>query len=138
MPDPTLHHIGIVVASIANESRSWQASLTLSEAPQIYEDLLQTTRVALLELPHGGLGQSLYLELVEPLTDNSLVSDFLARGGGLHHLCFQVESLEDQIDAMKRVGAMLIRSPKPAVAFHGRRVCWMLTREKLLLEYLEY
>lgn len=138
MPDPLLHHIGIVVASIAKESRNWQASLVTSEASQIYEDPIQTARVAFLELPHGSQGQLLYVELVEPLTKDSLVSGFLARAGGLHHLCFRVESLEDQIDAMKRVGAMLIRSPKPAVAFQGRRVCWMLTREQLLLEYLEY
>jgi methylmalonyl-CoA/ethylmalonyl-CoA epimerase len=122
MPEFLLHHIGIVVASIENESRNWQASLAATVASQVYEDPVQAARVAFLELPNRSPGQYPYLELVEPLKDDSPVSGFLARGGGLHHLCFQVENLEDQIHAMKRVGAMLIRSPKPAVAFQGRRI----------------
>lgn len=32
---------------------------------------------------------------------------------------------------------MLIRRLRPAVAFGGRRIAWMLTHEKLLVEYLE-
>jgi len=38
---------------------------------------------------------------------------------------------------MQAQKAMLVRHPKPAVAFGGRLIAWMLTREKLLVEYLE-
>jgi hypothetical protein len=38
---------------------------------------------------------------------------------------------------MKARGALIMRRPKPAVAFEGRRIAWMLTREKLLVELLE-
>jgi hypothetical protein len=38
---------------------------------------------------------------------------------------------------MKRRKAVVIRPPKPAVAFGGRRIAWMVTRERLVIEYLE-
>jgi hypothetical protein len=38
---------------------------------------------------------------------------------------------------MKSRGALIARRPKPAVAFEGRRIAWMLTAEKMLVELLE-
>jgi hypothetical protein len=35
------------------------------------------------------------------------------------------------------VGAVVTQKPVPALAFDGRRVAWIYTRDKLLLEYLE-
>jgi methylmalonyl-CoA/ethylmalonyl-CoA epimerase len=50
---------------------------------------------------------------------------------------YEVDDLEGQMSAMKSRGALIMRRPKPAVAFEGRRIAWMLTREKLLVELLE-
>ncbi len=38
---------------------------------------------------------------------------------------------------MKAGGCTVVRRPKPAVAFAGRRIAWMFTQEKLLVELLE-
>jgi methylmalonyl-CoA/ethylmalonyl-CoA epimerase len=55
----------------------------------------------------------------------------------MHHVCYEVDDLERQMDAMKASGSLIMRRPKAAVAFEGRRIAWMLTREKLLVELLE-
>jgi hypothetical protein len=34
-------------------------------------------------------------------------------------------------------GLVMIRRPQPAVAFGGRRIAWFVSREKLLIEFLE-
>ena len=34
-------------------------------------------------------------------------------------------------------GGTVIRRPRPAVAFDGRLIAWVVTKEKLLIEYLE-
>ena len=63
---------------------------------------------------------------------------FLANcGGGLHHLCYEVDDLEGQMREMRESGCRLVKSPVPAVAFAGRRIGWMLTPQNLLLEFLE-
>ena len=45
--------------------------------------------------------------------------------------------LEDALADLRSKGALLAKPPKPAVAFEGRRIAWLLTGEKLLLELLE-
>jgi methylmalonyl-CoA/ethylmalonyl-CoA epimerase len=134
VPDPTLHHIGFVVASIASSAPGFTGSIGAAPLSQTFDDPIQRARVAFIDLSPGG-GPS--LELVEPLADDSPVAAFLAKGGGLHHLCFEVDDLDRHIETLKAERAVLIRSPKPATAFGGRRIAWMMTREKLLVEYLE-
>lgn len=100
---------------------------------RIVSDPLQGVRVSFLET---GAGQP-SVELVEPAGEESPVTGFLKRGGGLHHLCYEVESLEAQIERSRGAHAVLARPPQPAAAFGGRRICWVLTPQRLLIEYLE-
>jgi len=132
--EPRLHHIGYVVDSIGGRMESLQLDLGARPASAICEDPIQRSRVAFLELPAPG---TVLLELVEPAAPDSPVTRFLEKGGGLHHLCYEVDDLPGQIQKMKAQRALLIRSPKPARAFDGRRIAWMRTRDGLLIEYLE-
>jgi methylmalonyl-CoA/ethylmalonyl-CoA epimerase len=132
MDAPRLHHIGYVVPSIAEGLERWESALFVRSVSARYADDIQKATVLFLELPDG-----VRLELVEPLTSDSPVSGFLAKGGGLHHLCFEVGSLAQQIQHMRRQHAVLVRRPQPAVAFGGRHIAWMMTRERMLVEYLE-
>lgn len=132
---PSLHHVGCVVDSIEAKIAEYQADLGAVSATPSYDDPIQRARVAFLELAQPGATR---IELVEPLTPDSPVARFLAdKGGGLHHLCYEVDDLEAHIARMKKQRAVLVRSPRPAVAFGGRRIAWMLTRGALLVEYLE-
>ena len=78
------------------------------------------------------------IELVEPAGENSPVRRFLeASNGGMHHLCYEVAELEESVRAARASGSLLVRPPKPAVAFENRRIAWILTPQRLLIEYLE-
>ena len=77
------------------------------------------------------------LELIHPLSENSPVAPALKRGGGLNHICYRVEDLESSIQAMVANGAKVVREPLPAVAFDGRRVTFLYTRERELIEFVE-
>jgi methylmalonyl-CoA/ethylmalonyl-CoA epimerase len=65
------------------------------------------------------------------------VQNFLKRGGGLHHLCYEVDSLSAQLQLSRSLGGLVVRQPCPAVAFGGRQIAWVYTADKLLTEYLE-
>jgi len=134
VPELTLHHAGYIVASIARSLEGWRVSLSALSATDTFEDRIQRARVAFLDLPPAG---AVKIELVEPLGPDSPAASFLEKGGGFHHLCFEVDDLDERIRFMKANHAVLIRRPRPAVAFGGRRIAWMLTREKMLVEYLE-
>lgn len=133
MPEPSLHHIGYVVPSIAESLERWQATLSVVSVSAIFRDDIQRAQVLFLEFASGGPT----LELVEPVGADSPVAGFLQKGGGLHHLCFEVDDLQEQIRRVKARRGMLLRRPQPAVAFGGRQIAWMITRDKLLVEYLQ-
>lgn len=133
MTEPSLHHVGYAVNSIAESLPGWQVTLCPIRVSGTFEDPAQGARVVFLEFAPG----STLLELVEPLGADAPLARFVHKGGGLHHLCFEVDDLDAQIKEMQAKKAFLVRHPRPAVAFGGRRITWMVTREKLLVEFLE-
>ncbi len=110
------------------------ASLGATWSGRIYDDPHQRVRVAFLSTRPGDA----QIELVQPASDDSPVLRFLReKGGGFHHVCYEVEDLEMALAGMKTRKAVIARRPKPAVAFDGRRIAWVVTAEKALIELLE-
>lgn len=133
-PAGTLHHLGFVVSSIAESAPQFAATLNSSWDGKIILDSLQAASVSFLQ--SNVAGDPLF-ELVEPAGPESPVSKFLKRGGGLHHVCYQVKNLEEQLHESREKGALVVRMPAPAAAFGGRRIAWVFTKTRLLIEYLE-
>ncbi len=129
-----LHHIGYVLASIEESAESFARSLGATWNGEIYFDPLQKVRVTFLQ---GASATDSLIELVEPAGSESPVLRFLEHGGGLHHLCYEVEAIEAHLAFCKSMGTIVIRRPVPAVAFNGRRIAWALTKKRLLVEFLE-
>lgn len=129
-----LHHVGIVVDSISETAVCFANALALEWQKEIIYDPLQFVKVSFLG--SNGSTQSM-VELVEPVGPRSPVRKFAEAGGGLHHMCYEVDDLNNQISASQAAGGTLVRVPLPAVAFEGRKIAWILTAQKLLVEYLE-
>jgi methylmalonyl-CoA/ethylmalonyl-CoA epimerase len=129
-----LHHIGFVVPDIEAGMAGFCRSMNATWDGRIFEDPNQRVRVAFLTVQSGDA----QIELVQPVGDNSPVQHFLReKGGGMHHVCYEVVGLDATIAEWKSRGAIVAKRPKPAVAFGGRRIAWILTAEKLLVEFLE-
>jgi methylmalonyl-CoA/ethylmalonyl-CoA epimerase len=137
LPPPdhlNLHHIGFVVLSIQESAESFALSLGATWNGNVVFDPIQKVRVTFFQ---GRNATDPLIELVEPGEPESPVSRFLERGGGLHHLCYEVKDLESHLAFCKSVGTIIIRPPVPAVAFDGRRIAWAMTKRRLLMEFLE-
>jgi methylmalonyl-CoA/ethylmalonyl-CoA epimerase len=132
-PEGTFHHVGFVVKSIADSVKGFAVILQAEWDEQVFHDLNQGVRVAFLK---GAAADPLW-ELVEPADDKSPVQTFAAKGGGLHHVCYVVETLEETLTRARALGAVIAREPMPAIAFGGRRIAWIYTKNRLLIEYLE-
>lgn len=128
-----LHHIGFAVASIANIGAEFARSLDAEWSGEIIHDPLQEARVTFLCC--GADGPT--VELVEPAGEHSPLHRFLGKGGGLHHVCYEVARLEARLEHSRKAGCLIVKQPLPAVAFGGRRIAWVYTPQKLLVEYLE-
>ncbi|SRR6266404_2550517 len=132
--DCRMHHIGYVVSSIEKSAPNFAKDICATWDGRIFEDPHQVVRVTFLETQHppGPL-----VELVQPNGDTSPVLNFLKRGGGLHHLCYEVKNLDLRLAYCNELGGKMVRPPRPAVAFGGRRIAWVFTPNRLLVEFLE-
>ena len=133
-PEGAFHHVGFVVASISNVVHDFANMLQADWDEQVFHDPNQGVRVTFLKSRKAG--DPLW-ELVEPAEEKSPVHTFAAKGGGLHHVCYVVDSLEQALVDARSLGALVTRQPMPAVAFGGRRIAWIYTKNRLLIEYLE-
>jgi len=133
-PEGAFHHVGFVVPSIQNSVQAFADMLQADWDAHIFHDPNQGVRVTFLKSHRAG--DPLW-ELVEPADQKSPVQSFAAKGGGMHHVCYVVEDLEQALSCARSFGAIVTRQPTPAVAFGGRRIAWVYTKNRLLIEYLE-
>ena len=97
-----IDHIGIATNGIDEAARFYLESLGL-QIEHVEEVTSQKVRVAMLPL-----GES-RLELLEPTSDDSPISKFLAkRGPGIHHIAVRVQDIRASLAELKEKGARLI------------------------------
>lgn len=128
----TIDHIGIVVGSLDSAAAYYTSAFGLRPVRGPIVDPLQDVELQFLEDDRGAR-----VELIRPLSDGSPAARALKQGGGLNHICYLVDDLESSIQALVAKGAKVVREPLPAVAFDGRRVTFLYTRERELIEFVE-
>lgn len=103
IPGAALHHVGIVVPSIAAALPFYTDTLGLGSS-EVRDMPDQAVRVAFVG---DGPGR---IELLEPLDDASGVARFLAQRGKptLHHVCFAVDDLAAVLSELSASGMELI------------------------------
>jgi methylmalonyl-CoA/ethylmalonyl-CoA epimerase len=129
-----LHHLGFVVRSISDVAAQFAASISASWDGEITHDPIQRVRVSFFDPVDP---RNPVFELVEPAGDTSPVSNFLKKGGGLHHVCYEIDTLESGLREARTAGLVIAATPAPAVAFGGRRIAWVCSKNRLLVELLE-
>jgi methylmalonyl-CoA/ethylmalonyl-CoA epimerase len=106
-----IHHVGIVVPNLENAFNFWRDLLDL---PLVKTAVVQDQGVKAALLRAGDSE----IELLEPLSPENGVGKFLARrGGGLHHVCFETEDVEAELNGARDKGIQLIdQRPRPGLA----------------------
>src|SRR5580700_4701081 len=97
-----IHHVGVVVPNLEQAMAFWRdlLGLTVTKSETVQD---QGVKAAFLQV-----GES-EIELLEPLSPDNGVGKFLARrGGGLHHVCFETEDVDRELDDAKAKGIQLI------------------------------
>ncbi|MFZ0961350.1 MAG: VOC family protein [Terriglobia bacterium] len=127
-----LHHIGIVVENLEAWGQAYSRSLGLVQDSEIFHDPIQKVRVQFWRDEATNL-----LELIEPAAPDSPVSRELRKGGGVNHLCYEVDDIERQVGDVVAEGAILAVAPVPGVAFSGRRIAFVYFPKIGLIEFVE-
>jgi methylmalonyl-CoA/ethylmalonyl-CoA epimerase len=97
-----IDHVAIVVDDIDKALAFWRQALGL-DLEHIEEVPEQASRIAFLPT-----GES-EVELVEPTTDDSGLARYLQkRGPGMHHICFEVDDIDEMLARLKERDIRLI------------------------------
>jgi methylmalonyl-CoA epimerase len=113
-----IDHVAIIVRSIEQALLFYRDTLGIAPS-EIKEVPSEQVRIAFL--PLGGPGGS-EIELIEPTTPDSSLSRFLEkRGEGLHHICLEVENIEDALHEMQEKHAPVLDTV-PRTAAEGRAI----------------
>ena len=112
-----INHVAIVVGDIDESLKFWRDAMGI-DLHHVEDVPSQKAMVAFLPV-----GES-EVELVKPTSDDSGVSKFLAeRGGGMHHLCFEVDDFVEMMAMLKEKGVRLLNE-EPQV-LPGRKMAFV-------------
>ena len=112
-----LHHIGIVVNSIQESLGELKNYLDFETTSAILPVGSQKVNICLLKIGEP------YLELIEPASPDSGISEFAKSGGGIHHICYEVKNIESELESLSRKGATVLVSP--VKGFDERRIAFV-------------
>ncbi|NQW01711.1 MAG: methylmalonyl-CoA epimerase [Rhodospirillales bacterium] len=115
-----LNHVAIAVPDIEAAART-------------YRDSLGATVTAPVDVPEHGVKvvfvelANTKIELLEPLGDASPIQGFLDKntGGGMHHLCYEVDDIIAARDRLTAEGARVLGSGEPKTGAHGKPVLFL-------------
>ena len=127
-----IDHICFAVKNISEGIAYWESVFGYRQMTEVIINSLQKVKVAFLNKE-----ESVLIKLIEPLTDNQSLVNFVNKGGGFHHLCFRVEDMDKQISELKENGLLMLVPPQPGEAFNNHDIAFMLARNGLNVELID-
>ena len=113
-----IDHLGIATGGIDEALKFWQDALGLEH---IHTEVVEDQKVRVAMLP---IGES-RVELLEPISEDSPISNFLEkRGGGLHHVAVRVNDITAALARLKDQGVRLI-DESPRIGAEGCLVAFV-------------
>lgn len=126
-------HIGIFVREIDSGRELLSRTLPIRRESEIFEDPLIRVRVQFLYD-----ASDICYELVAPLGEGNPVDGVLkSRKNVLNHVAYRVDDIDAAVARMVGEGAFALGPPRPAVAFGGKRVAFLMTTLNFIVELVE-
>lgn len=115
-----IDHVAIAVSDLDKAMTLYKGILG-KDADHIEEVAEQKVKAAFFSVGESNL------ELLFPTAEDSPISSFLAKNngrGGLHHICLEVENIEERLAELKKNGIVLI-DEVPRIGAHGKRIAFV-------------
>lgn len=112
-----INHVAIAVKDVEDSLKFWRDALGL-EVDHVEDVPSQKSEVVFIPV-----GDS-EIELVKPTSPDTGVAKFLdEKGGGMHHLCLEVDSIEEMLSQLKEKGVRLIN--ETPLELPGRKMAFI-------------
>jgi methylmalonyl-CoA/ethylmalonyl-CoA epimerase len=113
-----INHVAVVVDDMEKALAFWRDALGI-QLHELRDVPAEKTQVAFL--PVAGAE----VELVMPTSDDSGIAKYLAkRGPGMHHICLEVDDIDDVMSDLKQKNIRLINE-EPRMAVDGKKYAFI-------------
>lgn len=128
-------HLGVAVPSLDKALPVYEKLFGYRLVSGPFDDPIQRVSVCFLSRDAPG---EISIELVAPLGAESPVHRTLTKGGNsAYHTCYGTDDLDSALAFMAGNGCIVVSKPVPAVAFDNRRIAWLFTPTRQLIELVE-
>jgi methylmalonyl-CoA/ethylmalonyl-CoA epimerase len=126
-----VHHVGYLVKNIA-KAREHFVALGYTEQSKLHHDELR--KIVILFMEKDGY----VLELVSPLSSDSIISNLLKRyRNSPYHMCYESSALAEDVAALAKIGFMPLGDAAPATALGGGKAHFLLSPHLGMIEIFE-
>jgi len=123
---------GIVVKSIDKAIKQWENIFGYTQMTEVVENTRQKVKVVFLQK-----NNSILIKLVSPCDNKSTVFKFAMKGGGLHHLAFKCDDIDDKLNELKENGLRILNFPEPGEAFNNNLIAFLYAKNGLNIELFD-
>jgi methylmalonyl-CoA/ethylmalonyl-CoA epimerase len=124
------HHVGVACRDLESEARAMLILGYRAESAD-FSDPGQGIRGRFV------VGSGPRMELLEQTPGSQVLEPWLAKGVKAYHFGYETAELEAEVERLKSAGAILVTPAKPAVAFGGRRISFLMLKNMFLVELIE-
>ena len=128
-----LNHVGVAVPDIEVAMETYRTLYGATDITVPFDMPAQGVKVCFVNLPNS------QIELIEPLNAESPIANFITKNpkGGQHHVCFEVDDINEAVEEMGKRGATVLG--KPRIGAHGTPIIFVHPKNSngVLIELME-
>jgi methylmalonyl-CoA/ethylmalonyl-CoA epimerase len=127
-----IDHICFAVKNIDDGIAYWSEIFGYKQMTQVIENSRQKVKVTFLSMK-----DSIPVKLIEPLTNNKSLLNFVRNGGGFHHICFKCSNIDEKLGELRNKGLLMLVAPQPGEAFNNNNIAFLLAKYGLSIELID-
>ncbi len=127
----TFHHVGLLVENISLSIKHYSELFGSENISKVYKIDSQKVNVCFVKIGDGS-----YIELVEPLGEDSIVYKLLKKRTSYYHMGYKVTDIIAAISKLESLNYKTLELFN-SEAFDGKRCVFLFTPEAHLIELIE-
>lgn len=126
-------HIGVFVKTLSSGREYLTEIVQIKSWSESFNDKIQGVSVQF-----GYDESGVCYELVAPNAEINPVDKLLSQGKNIiNHVGYKVNNIEEEVLRLRSLNCLLVSGPTPAIAFNNKKIAFLYTPLKFIIELIE-
>jgi methylmalonyl-CoA/ethylmalonyl-CoA epimerase len=131
LPGLNYHHIGLLVENIEESIAHYTAIFGKENISDVFNVTSQKVKVCFVKISDNN-----YIELVEPINEDSVVYKLLKKRTSYYHIAYKVKDIYDMVNRLEKLNYKTLEFFN-SEACNGKPCVFLYTPEAHLIELIE-